>query len=119
MDLQPADSYTTATETTVATGMVAGEKVYTHEQILTWEYNGTDYKNPSQKLEKSLPGPFATFEGKTEDDIDENASSFIATLSAEYAAEIAGFEREGEATIVTEGKDTGEHEVHENDAPTS
>ncbi len=117
--LQPTDSYTTATETTEATGKVAGQKVYTHKQILTWEYSGTDYKDPSQELEYSLPGPFATFKEKTEDDIDENASSFIATLSAEYAADVAGFERGGEATIVTEGKDTGEHEVLEKDAPTS
>jgi len=64
-DLQTSDSYTTANETVEAKGSVGGfGTVYVHKQILSWDYNGNDYKNPSQDLEYSLPGPYATFQGK-------------------------------------------------------
>ncbi|SEV93053.1 hypothetical protein [Halobacterium jilantaiense] len=119
-DLQATNSYTTATEAIEAKGKVAGfGTVYVHKQVLSWDYNGDDYKDPSQDLEYSLPGPYATFQGKTEDDIDENSSSFVGSLSAEYAFKLFGIERGGEATIVTEGKENGDYEVIEKDAPTS
>jgi len=119
-DFQTSDSYVTANETIEAKGTVAGfGTVYVHKQVLSWDYNGDDYKNPSQDLEYSLPGPYATFQGKTEDNIDENASSFTASLSAEYAFQLFGIERGGEATLVTVGQENGNYEVEESDAPTS
>lgn len=119
-DLQTSDSYTTANEIIEVEGTVVGfGTVYVHKQVLSWDYNGDDYKSPSQDLEYSLPGPFATFQGKTEDNIDENASSFTASLSAEYAFELFGVQRGGEATLVTVGQDNGGFEVEESNAPTS
>ncbi|MCD2205130.1 hypothetical protein [Halobacterium sp. KA-6] len=116
---QTNDSYTTATETVEAEGSVPVQgTVYVHKQILSWDYSGDDYKNPSQQLQYSLPGPYATFQGKTEDNINEGASSFIATLSAKYAFELVGVTRGGEATTVTEGKENGDHEVIDKKAPT-
>ncbi|WP_218778873.1 hypothetical protein [Halobacterium hubeiense] len=118
--LQTSDSYTTATETLEAKGQVPVQgTVYVHKQILNWDYSGDDYKNASQQLQYKLPGPYATFQGKTEDNINEGASSFTATLSAKYAFELFGAKRGGEATLVTEGKENGEYEVLERDKPTS
>jgi len=116
---QTNDSYTTASETIKAKGSVPGfGTVYVHKQILSWDYSGDDYKNASQQLQYSLPGPYATFQGKTEDNINEGASSFNATLSAKYAFELYGITRGGEATLVTEGKENGDYEVLDRKAPT-
>ncbi|WP_459888969.1 hypothetical protein [Halostagnicola bangensis] len=119
-DLQPFSSYETTTEVTVAEGQVTGiGTVYEHEQTLTWDYNGSDYENVSQELDYDLDGPFATFKGKTEDTIDERSTSFTATLSAEYEADVLGYTRGGEATIVTQGDEDGNFELLSRDAPTS
>lgn len=116
---QTNDSYTTATAVIKATGNVPlVGTVYVHKQILSWDYSGDDYKNPSQELQYSLPGPYATFQGKTEDNINEGTSSFTATLSAKYAFELYGVTRGGEATTVTEGKENGDYEVIDRKAPT-
>lgn len=116
---QTNDSYTTASETIKAEGTVPGfGTVYVHKQILSWDYSGDDYKNATQQLQYSLPGPYATFQGKTEDNINEGASSFNATLSAKYAFELYGITRGGEATLVTEGKENGDYEVLDRKAPT-
>jgi len=118
--VQTNDSYVSVSETTEATGNVRrlGE-VYTHKQILTWEYNGSDYQNPSQQLSYDLSGPFATFKGKTKDDIDESSTLFTATLAAEYAADVLGVTRGGEAEIITQGEADGDHNVVSKKAPTS
>lgn len=117
---QTSDNYVSTAETTDAVGTVAGYgEVYTHRQILTWDYNGDDYKNTGQQLSYDLTGPFATFQGKTEDEIEESSTQFTATLSAEYAAEVLGVTRGGEATIISEGQEDGDHTVIQAKAPTS
>jgi hypothetical protein len=118
--VQANASYVSASKTTEATGTVPGfGTVYTHKQTLTWEYDGSDYQNASQQLSYDLSGPFATFKGKTEDDIDESSTLFTATLAAEYAADVLGVTRGGEAEIVTQGEADGDHNVVSKKAPTS
>ncbi|RYJ08742.1 chemotaxis protein [Halogeometricum borinquense] len=118
--VQTQSNYETANPVTSATGEVGGHgKVYRHTQILSWDYNLDDYKNVNQTLDYKLMGPFATFQGITEKKVEKSATSFTATLAAEYAAEIAGFERGGEARIVSRGDEEGTHEVLTKKAPTS
>ncbi len=117
---QPSDNWVTTTEVTEAKGSVPIiGTVYVHKQILTWDYNGSDYRNVSQELDYELPGPAAAYKGTTTDDIDRNATSFTAELSAEYAFDPPGGERRKEATIITKGDNNGNHEVLSKSAPAS
>ncbi|QIB76533.1 chemotaxis protein [Halogeometricum borinquense] len=117
--MKTQSGYEPEKETTTATGKVLGfGPVYDHIQILEWEHNGDEYRNADQTLDYNLKGPFATFKGKTKDEIDGNGYEFTATLKAKYAASIGGVERGGEAVIKTTGDATGDFAVDKKKAPT-